>query len=424
MFVMLASDRRKAGLISIIKDAFTYPVPYTLNSYWCFGFLAGFFLIIQIISGLLLSFYYIPDANLAFDSVRTIMREVSNGWLLRYIHVNGASFFFIAVYLHMLKNMFYGSYTSPRKGLWISGFIIYVLLIITAFLGYVLPWGQMSYWGATVISGLLSTIPSVGDSLLILLWGGDSISTITLHRFYTLHFILPCAILGLVVVHIMMLHEKGSNNEFGAAAQDMIILHPYYTIKDFTIIIIFLYTFSTIVFFAPTLLCNPVNVVQASVNYTPRMMVPEWYFLPMYSILRSVDSRGGGVILLIAFMISLYMFPQVSDPLIRNGGLRNQYDILLSILVCDLITLGLAGSKPLTGFWLTITRISTLIFFVLVLIMIPLLDLLHKICIEMNDPVLEGLIAVTRYSERDPLDPLVMSLKDDFIDFKWLPVRR
>jgi len=259
---------------SLYESLRLYPTPINLNFAWCFGFMSGLFLIIQIVSGLLLTMHYVADVSLAFDSIRLIMREVPFGWLLRYIHLNGASFFFLAVYLHMAKNIFYGSYLAPRYGLWISGLVLYLLLVGTAFFGYVLPWGQMSYWGATVISGLISTIPVFGQFLLSIIWGGENITTVTLRRFYTLHFLFPFLILVVMFFHLLILHEAGSNNPVGVRMQDNIILHTFYSIKDFLVIFLFIFMFLFFIFFKPTVLGNPVNVVMADVNFTPKKMVP------------------------------------------------------------------------------------------------------------------------------------------------------
>jgi ubiquinol-cytochrome c reductase cytochrome b subunit len=306
-----------------------------------------------------------------------LMREVPFGWLLRYIHLNGASFFFLAVYFHMAKNIFYGSYLPPRYYIWLSGLFLYLLLIATAFFGYVLPWGQMSYWGATVISGLISTIPIFGQFLLSIIWGGENITTITLRRFYTLHFLCPFIILALMFLHLLFLHDVGSNNPEGFFLQDNIILHSFYSLKDFLVIFIFLFFYCFFIYFEPTILGNPVNAIMADINFTPKKMVPEWYFLPMYTILRSINSRGGGVLSLGIFFLVLFLLPFFTNPIIQNGDFKLFYQIVFFFIISIFIVLGWAGSKSLDYPWIQISRLSTLIFFILFLIILPLIELFN-----------------------------------------------
>ncbi len=267
-----------------------YPTPKNLSYWWNFGSLAGFMLVVMMVSGIVLAMNYTPHVDMAFNSVERIMRDVNYGWLIRYIHSNGASMFFIVVYIHMFRGMYYGSYKPPREILWWLGVIILLLMMATSFMGYVLPWGQMSFWGATVITNLFSAIPLVGEKIVTLLWGGFSVDNPTLNRFFSLHFLLPFVIAGVVVLHIWALHMHGSNNPLGIDAkgpQDKIPFHPYYTIKDAFGIAVFLIVFSFFVFFAPDFFGEPDNYIPANPLVTPAHIVPEWYFLPYYAVLRS-----------------------------------------------------------------------------------------------------------------------------------------
>jgi len=412
----LFKNSRESFISSQIgTNIFRYPVSSNLNSLWCFGFLSGFFLITQIISGLLLTLHYIPDISLAYDSIRTIMREVPLGWLIRYTHVNGASFFFIAIYLHMFKNFYYGSFIRPRQLVWNSGFVGFFLLIVIAFLGYVLPWGQMSYWGATVISGLISTVPIIGDYLLLIIWAGENINTVTLHRFYTLHYLLPFVLLGLVVLHIFLLHNHGSNNPIGKNINDNIKLHPQYTLKDSFVILIFIFFFIIVLFFNPTLLCNPINVIVADTTFTPKKMVPEWYFLPLYTILRSIDSRGGGVCLLLAFIVVMYKLPNLVNPCLRNSYYKLSYSLLVNILIINFIILGICGSQSLNDIWLTISRYSTVSFFILSLIVLPLYDIIYDASNHRYN------IPFSSYFTKDKYNIIESTYSNMFFDRYFLP---
>jgi len=355
-----------------------YPTPVNLNFAWCFGFLSGLFLVVQLVTGILLTMHYVADVGLAFDSIRTIMREVPFGWFFRFFHLNGASLFFSAVYLHMGKNIFYGSYLFPRYYIWLSGLVLYLLLVATAFFGYVLPWGQMSYWGATVISGLISTIPVFGQFILTIIWGGENITTITLRRFYTLHFLFPFIILLFMFIHLIFLHEVGSNNPNGFVYQDNIILHTFFSIKDLLVIYNFFLFFIFFVFFMPTVLGNPVNAIIADINFTPKKMVPEWYFLPMYTILRSINSRGGGVLLLAGFFILLFFLPFLTNPLVRSGDLKFYFSFFFCSLETIFVILGWAGSKSLDDFWVFTSRLFTFLFFFSFLFILPLIELLNE----------------------------------------------
>jgi ubiquinol-cytochrome c reductase cytochrome b subunit len=387
-----------------------YPTPQNLNLLWCFGFMSGFFPIVQLITGLLLTMHYVADVSLAFDSIRLIMREVPFGWLLRYTHLNGASFFFLAIYLHMAKNIYYGSYLQPRYSIWVSGLILYLMLVGTAFSGYVSPRGQMSYWGATVISGLISTIPVIGHSLSEIIWGGETITTVTLRRFYTLHFLFPFLILGLMFLHSLFLHEIGSNNPEGFIPQDTIILHTYYSLKDLVIIFIFFFAFLYFIFFEPTMLGNPVNIMMADINFTPKKMVPEWYFLPMYTILRSINSRGGGVFSLCNFFLILFPLPSFSNPVVRSGDFKYVYQFVFFLIIGLFIVSGWAGSKSSDFPWIQISRFSTLSFFPCFLIILPILEFLTICIIDYDFLIYKNAYAVIYKTSDDDND-------DDYDDY-------
>lgn len=264
-----------------------YPTPINLNYFWSFGSMAGLCLLVQILTGVFLAMHYSPHINLAFDSVEHIMRDVNNGWLIRYVHANGASIFFIVVYSHIFRGLYYGSYITPRAELWISGVIIFLLMMATAFMGYVLPWGQMSFWGATVITNLFSAVPFIGSSIVEWLWGGFSVDNATLNRFFSLHYLLPFIIAGLAATHIGLLHKDGSNNPVGITSNEVetVIFYPYFYVKDLFAFLSLLLIFSVFVFFFPNVLGHADNYIPANPLVTPAHIVPEWYFCtPMRSI--------------------------------------------------------------------------------------------------------------------------------------------
>jgi ubiquinol-cytochrome c reductase cytochrome b subunit len=306
-----------------------YPTPSNL-SYWCnYGSLAGIMLVVMIVTGIFLAMQYTPSADLAFDSVERIMRDVNYGWLLRYAHMNGASMFFAIVYIHLFRGLYYGSYKAPRELLWILGVIILVLLIATAFMGYVLPWGQMSYWAATVITNLFSAIPLIGPSIVTFLWGGFAVGDPTLHRFYALHYLLPFVIVAVVLLHLVALHRHGSNNPLGIdhkGPQDTIPFHPYYTVKDLFGLSVFLLIYAFFVFFAPNFMGEPDNYIPANPMQTPNHIVPEWYLLPYYAILRSItfpilfiSSKLAGVILAFSSILILFFLPWLDTSPVRSA---------------------------------------------------------------------------------------------------------
>ena len=369
-------------VVSFLKhSAVDYPTPRNLNYWWNFGSLAGFFLLVQIITGVILSMHYTAHVDHAFSSIEHIMRNVNHGWLIRYIHMNGASFFFIVVYIHIFRGLYYGSYKAPRELLWWLGIIILLLMMATAFMGYVLPWGQMSFWGATVITNLFSAIPLIGDNITQWLWGGYSVDNPTLSRFYTLHFLLPFLIVGVVVLHIVALHTHGSNNPLGIdrkGPQDSIPFHPFYTIKDLFGLSFALTIFFAVVFFAPDFLGHPDNYIPADPLKTPAHIVPEWYFLPFYAILRAIPDKLGGVIAMFSAIFVLFLLPWLDTSKVRSATFRPIYKILFWVFLLNAIVLGWVGSKPAEGIYIIISRIATLYYFLHFLILLPLLGKFEK----------------------------------------------
>lgn len=379
----------------LFKSACVYPSPVNLNFSWCFGFLTALMLVIQLVTGVILALHYSPTSDLAFDSLRFIMRNLENGWLVRYCHMNGASFFFIAIYLHIARNFFYGSFMPPRRALWTSGLILFILLLASAFFGYVLPWGQMSYWGTTVISGLVSVIPLVGNFLLTLLWSGDAINSATLHRFFTLHFLTPFLLASVALFHVWLLHEGGSNMPLGFQAVDFIPLHSYYTYKDGLVVFFFLFAFIYVVFFNPHLFSNPVNSLPADVVFTPKQMVPEWYFLPLYTILRSVSSRGGGLLLVVLLFVFLFTLPSIAHMRVRNAEFQFGVTTVLFLLAICYICLGWCGAQSLEAPWVFLSRFFTCAFYLLLFIVLPLFCTAGFLNIED-----EGIIVCATYTQR------------------------
>ena len=274
----------------------TYPTPSNINYAWGFGSLAGLCLAIQIVTGVFLAMHYTPHVDFAFSSVEHIMRDVHNGWIIRSVHSNGASVFFMVVYCHIARGLYHGSYYRPRHHLWSSGVLIFFLMVITAFMGYVLPWGQMSFWGATVITNLVTALPIVGYDIAYFLWGGFSVGNPTLNRFFSLHFLVPFIIAGVVFLHLSMLHQSGSSNPIGPVAPDRVFFYPYFYVKDLYGLLLLFIVFSVLVFFYPNLLGHPDNYREADPLVTPSHIVPEWYLLPFYAILRSIPDKLIGVI--------------------------------------------------------------------------------------------------------------------------------
>lgn len=358
-----------------------YPTPKNLTYWWNFGSLAGFMLVIMILSGVALAMHYIPQADLAFASVERIMRDVNYGWMIRYIHLNGASFFFIVTYIHIFRGLYYGSYKNPRELLWILGVVILLLMMATAFLGYVLPWSQMAFWGATVITNLFSTIPIVGQSIVTWLWGGFSIDTPTLNRFYALHYLFPFIIVSVVGLHLVALHQHGSNNPLGIdrkGPQDSIPFHPYYTVKDIFGLSVFLVVFAIFVFFAPNVLNGADAYIPANPMQTPSEIVPQWYFLPFYAILRSIPNKLAGVIAMFSAVVILLVVPWLDTSRIRSACFRPLYKWVFWLLVIDVTALGWVGANKPEGISVLVGRIGTFYYFVHFLVLMPLLGKIER----------------------------------------------
>ena len=358
-----------------------HPYPKNLSYWWNFGSIAGIALVIQILSGLFLAMHYVPNTKFAFDSVEHIMRDVNYGWLIRYIHAVGASMFFVALYAHMIRGLYYGSYKAPREILWWIGIIIFLLTMATAFMGYVLPWGQMSFWGATVITNLFSAIPVVGKSIVEWLWGGYSVDNPTLNRFFVLHFLMPFLILGIVLLHLLALHTAGSNNPTGVPVKtkkDVIPFHPYFTIKDLVGFAIFFLIFGYFLFFYPNALGHPDNYIPANPLVTPAHIVPEWYFLPFYAILRAVPDKLGGVLMMFGAIILLFFLPYLDRSPIRSGAYRPLFKKFFYVFVINFIFLGWLGKSPAEGWYIWASRITTFYYYAYFLIILPNLPKFEK----------------------------------------------
>ena len=354
-------------LLTLANHLTDYPTPKNLNYWWTFGGILTFCLITQIITGLTLAMHYIAHADMAFESVEHIMRDVNYGWLIRYIHANGASMFFLAVYIHIFRSLFYGSYKAPREIIWIIGIVIYLLMMAAAFMGYVLPWGQMSFWGATVITNLFSAIPLVGEGIVTWLWGGYSVDNPTLTRFFTLHYLIPFLIAGLVILHIWALHVPGNNNPVGIdikkPSKDTVPFHPYIVIKDGFALLMFMIVFAFFVFYTPNILGHADNYIEANPMVTPAHIVPEWYLLPFYAILRSVPDKLLGVIAMLSAILILAALPWLDTSKIRSAVFRPLYKQFYWILVADVLILGYMGAMPAEGLYLLIARVATAYYF-------------------------------------------------------------
>ena len=367
-------------LLAILNNHIVdYPTPININYFYGIGSLAGMMLVVQILTGIFLAMHYTPHIDYAFDSVEHIMRDVSNGWLIRYAHANGASFFFIVVYIHIFRGLYYGSYMYPRQYLWCSGVIIFLLMMATGFMGYVLPWGQMSFWGATVITNLFSAIPIVGEDIVAWLWGGFSIGNATLNRFFSLHYLMPFAIVGVTLLHLVLLHQNGSTNPLGVEAKvDTIPFYPYFYVKDLFGFVILMTIFLGFIFFAPNTLGHPDNYTPANPMVTPLHIVPEWYFLPFYAILRSIPHKLGGVVAMFGAIVMLLILPFLNTSEVRSTAFRPIYKVLYWLLVSDFILLGWIGQKPVDAPYLIIGQLCTLFYFCFFLIFVPLCGKLEK----------------------------------------------
>ena len=376
----------KDYLLSIVDNhIIDYPSPINLSYAWSFGALAGICLVIQLITGIFLAMHYTPHIDLAFSSVEHIMRDVNNGWLIRYMHANGASMFFIVVYSHIFRGLYYGSFMAPREHLWCSGVIIFLLMMATAFMGYVLPWGQMSFWGATVITNLFSAIPVVGPSIVDWLWGGFCVDNATLNRFFSLHFVMPFVIAGLVIAHIALLHKDGSNNPLGAAsAGDSIRFYPYFYTKDLFSLMCFILFFSIILFYFPNLLGHPDNYIPANPMSTPAHIVPEWYFLPFYAILRSIPDKLGGVVAMGGAIVILLTLPFTNTSEIRSATFRPIFRKAYWFLFCNFLLLGWRGQEVVEQPYTLIGQIGTAFYFFFFFFFMPGIGYIEKLLIRLK----------------------------------------
>ena len=364
------------------KHLSKYYAPKNLNIWYYFGIFSFVVLVNQLLTGIWLTMNYVPTGEGAFASIEYIMRDVEYGWMLRYMHSTGASAFFVVVYLHMFRGLIYGSYQKPRELIWIIGVFIFLLMIATAFMGYVLPWGQMSFWAATVITNLFSAIPLVGESITNWLWGGYAVGSPLLTRFFTLHYLMPFLIFALVILHVWALHVPGNNNPEGInvvqGSQDTVPFHPHYVVKDMFALVVFLVVFAGFVFFVPNLLGHTDNYIQANPLQTPEHIVPEWYFLPFYAILRSVPDKLGGVILMVSAIAILAFLPWLDTSKVRSAKYRPLYRQFVWLFFANVILLGYLGAQTADGLFLIIGRISTAYYFAHFIIILPLLGYIEK----------------------------------------------
>jgi ubiquinol-cytochrome c reductase cytochrome b subunit len=349
-----------------------YPAPLCLTYAWSFGSLAGLSLVIQIVSGLLLSIHYTANINLAFYSIEYIMRDVNNGWLIRYTHANGASMFFMVVYAHICRGLYYGSYMAPRQALWCSGVVLFLLLMGAAFTGYVLPWGQMSFWGATVITSMVTILPG-GQAIVEWLWGGYTIKDPTLRRFYTLHFLLPFLIAGFTMLHLILLHQVGSTSPIGSdTGVDDIPFYPYFVLKDLFAFTVYLLIFATFVFYFPNFLNHPDNCIPADPFETPKHVVPEWYFLPFYAILRSIPHKTGGILCMFGSIVVLFLIPFINTSIVRNTTYRPIFKIFFWMFIADFGVLTWIGQMPVKDIYAEFGRLLTIGYFAFFLVLLPI----------------------------------------------------
>ena len=362
------------------------PQPSNISYLWNFGSLLAFCLIIQIVTGVTLAMHYNPSVLEAFNSVEHIMRDVNNGWLIRYLHSNTASAFFFLVYLHMGKGLYYGSYRAPRTLVWTLGIIIFLLMIITAFLGYVLPYGQMSLWGATVITNLMSAIPWIGQDIVEFLWGGFSVNNATLNRFFALHFVLPFVLAALVLMHLIALHDSaGSGNPLGVSGNfDRLPFAPYFIFKDLVTIFLFILGLSIFVFFAPNILGDSENYVVANPMQTPPAIVPEWYLLPFYAILRSIPNKLLGVIAMIAAIAILLVMPFIDLGRTRGIQFRPLSKIAFYVFIANFLILMQLGAKHVESPFIEFGQISTVLYFSHFVIIIPLISLIENTFVDLH----------------------------------------
>ena len=392
-------------IVGLLYDTLMIPTPKNLNWMWIWGIVLTFCLVLQIVTGIVLAMHYTPHVDQAFNSIEHIMRNVNGGYMLRYLHMNGASLFFFAVYLHIFRGLYYGSYKSPREVTWIIGMLIYLLMMATGFLGYVLPWGQMSFWGATVITGLFGAIPFVGEPIQTWLLGGPAVDNATLNRFFSLHYLLPFVIAGLVVVHIWAFHTTGNNNPTGVdvrkgskaeAEKDTLPFWPYFVMKDLFALVLILTVFFAIVGFMPNYLGHPDNYIEANPLSTPAHIVPEWYFLPFYAILRAftadvwvvmftswvtggiIDAKFFGVLAMFGAIAVMALTPWLDTSSIRSGRYRPMFKMWFALLVIDFIVLMWCGAQPAEGIYGVIALIASAYWFAYFLVILPLLGVIEK----------------------------------------------
>lgn len=387
----------------IYEHGVSYEAPKNLNYWWNFGSLALVFLVVQIVTGIVLAMHYAANETVAFASVERIMRDVNFGWLIRYMHANGASFFFIVVYVHIFRGLYYGSYKAPREMLWILGVVIFLLMMATAFMGYVLPWGQMSFWGAQVITGLFGAIPLIGSDIQTWLLGAPFVGNPALNKFFSLHYLLPFVIAGVVILHIWALHIPGSNNPLGIdvkGPQDTVPFHPYYTVKDLVGVVVALLVFSAFVFYMPNALGHPDNYIPANPLATPAHIVPEWYFWPFYAILRAftvdffgIPAKLWGVLAMFASILLLLFLPWLDSSPVRSARFRPVYRQLFVVLLLDVAILGYCGAAPAEEPFVRISQLAAAYYFIHFLILVPLVARLETpkpLPRSIADPVLPG----------------------------------
>ncbi|HDR29563.1 cytochrome b [Rhodovulum sp.] len=396
---------RRLPIVGLLYDTLMIPTPKNLNWMWIWGVVLFFTLVLQIVTGIVLAMHYVPHADMAFASIEHIMRNVNGGYFIRYLHMNGASLFFIAVYLHIFRGIYYGSYKSPRELTWIIGILIYLAMMATAFMGYVLPWGQMSFWGATVITGLFGAIPWVGEPLLTWLQGGPAVDSPTLTRFFSLHYLLPFVILGLSIVHVWAFHTTGNNNPTGVevrrtsreeADADTLPFWPYFVIKDLFALGVVLVIFFAIVGFMPNYLGHPDNYIPADPLVTPPHIVPEWYFLPFYAILRAfdgdvwavqlldwmsfgvIDAKFFGVLAMFGSILIMALLPWLDTSNVRSGRFRPMFKVAFWIFFIDFFVLMWAGAMPAEGIYPTVALVGTVVWFGFFLVVLPVLGVIEK----------------------------------------------
>jgi ubiquinol-cytochrome c reductase cytochrome b subunit len=388
-----------------------YPVPRNLNYFWNFGVLAGVALMIQIVTGVVLAMHYRADAAIAFESVEHIMRDVNFGWMLRYLHANGASMFFIVVYIHIARGLYFASYKPPREMIWLLGLVIFLLMMATAFMGYVLPWGQMSFWGAKVITGLFGAIPLVGETIQVWLLGGFAPDNAALNRFFSLHFMLPFVILGTIVLHVWALHIPGSSNPTGVEVKsesDTVPFHPYYTAKDGFGLGIFLIVFTLLAFFVPNALGHADNYIQANPLSTPAHIVPEWYFWPFYAILRAftvdfiLPAKLWGVIAMFGSIILLFFLPWLDTSPVRSGNYRPLFKrfTIFGLLPCVLI-LGYCGGAPAEEPYVMISQLASAYYFAHFLVILPLVSMVER-PLPLPNSITEAVLSKGRVDDAQP----------------------